>query len=157
MSSHTLTPSEAHTADSRSILGANLHIKGEISGGGNLRVDGSVDGLIQLEGRKLTIGASARITADIMASEIVVYGKVKGNLCAHDRIEIDKDGSVIGDLVTSRIMIEDGAHFKGSIEIDHKASGAADHGERVSSQSSRKNEPNLQGGSPTLFLPSNKR
>ncbi len=71
-----------------------------------------------MEDRKLTVGASARLTADIVAREVVVYGNVKGNLRARDRIEIKKDGSVIGDLTTARIMIEDGAYFKGSIEID---------------------------------------
>src|SRR5271168_1174798 len=99
-------------------LGASLHIKGEITGNEDLAIDGSVEGLIQLEERKLTIGASARVTADVIAREVVVYGNVKGNLRARDRIEIKKDGSVVGDLTTARIMIEDGAYFKGSIEID---------------------------------------
>lgn len=99
-------------------LGASLHLKGEITGNEDLNVDGSVEGLIQLEDRKLTVGASAKVTADIIAREVVVYGNVKGNLRARDRIEIKKDGSVVGDLTTARIMIEDGAYFKGSIEID---------------------------------------
>jgi cytoskeletal protein CcmA (bactofilin family) len=81
-------------------------------------IDGSVEGLITLDERKLTVGPSAKVTADIIAREVVVYGNVKGNLRAKDRIEIKKDGSVNGDLTTSRIMIEDGAYFKGSIEID---------------------------------------
>ena len=99
-------------------LGASLHVKGEISGNEDLHVDGSVEGLIQLEERKLTVGASAKLTADVVAREVVVYGSIKGNLRAKDRIEIKKDGSVVGDLTTARIMIEDGAYFKGSIEID---------------------------------------
>ena len=99
-------------------LGASLHIKGEITGNEDLQIDGSVEGLVQLEDRKLVVGASARVTADIIAREIMVYGNVKGNLRARDRIEIKKDGSVVGDLTTARIMIEDGAYFKGSIEID---------------------------------------
>jgi len=99
-------------------LGASLHIKGEITGNEDLVIDGSVEGLVQLEDRKLTVGASARVTADIIAREVCVYGNVKGNLRARDRIEIKKDGSVVGDLTTARIMIEDGAYFKGSIEID---------------------------------------
>jgi cytoskeletal protein CcmA (bactofilin family) len=77
-----------------------------------------VEGLVQLEDRKLTVGASAKVTADVIAREVVVYGNVKGNLRARDRIEIKKDGSVVGDLTTARISIEDGAYFKGSIEID---------------------------------------
>ena len=108
------TTSERGTAR----MGASLHIKGEITGNEDLYVDGSVEGLIQLEERKLTVGATAKITADIAAREVVVYGNVKGNLRARDRIEIKKDGSVVGDLTTARIMIEDGAYFKGSIEID---------------------------------------
>ena len=99
-------------------LGPSLHLKGEINGNEDLHVDGSVEGLISLEDRKLTVGASAKLTADVVAREIVVFGSVKGNLRARDRIEIKKDGSVIGDLTTARIMIEDGAYFKGSIEIE---------------------------------------
>jgi cytoskeletal protein CcmA (bactofilin family) len=65
------------------------------------------------------------VTADVIAREVVVYGNVKGNLRARDRIEIKKDGSVVGDLTTARISIEDGAYFKGSIEID-KTGDASD-------------------------------
>ena len=107
-------------------LGSSLHIKGEIAGNEDLHVDGTVEGLIQLEDRKLTVGATARVTADISAREVVVYGNVKGNLRARDRIEIKKDGSVVGDLTTARIMIEDGAYFKGSIEIDRGGEVDAD-------------------------------
>jgi len=102
-------------------LGPSLHIKGEISGNEDLLIDGSVEGLVQLDERKLTVGATAKLTADIIAREVVVYGSVKGNLRAKDRIEIKKDGSVNGDLTTARISIEDGAYFKGSIEIDKSA------------------------------------
>jgi cytoskeletal protein CcmA (bactofilin family) len=102
-------------------LGASLHIKGEITGNEDLVIDGSVEGLVQLDEHKLTIGVTAEVTADIIAREVVVYGTVKGNLQAKDRIEIKKDGSVNGDLTTARIIIEDGAYFKGAIEIDKSA------------------------------------
>ena len=102
-------------------LGTSLYVKGEISGNEDLLIDGSVEGLVQLDERKLTVGATAKVTADIIAREVVVYGTVKGNLRAKDKIEIKKDGSVNGDLTTARIMIEDGAYFKGSIEIDKTA------------------------------------
>lgn len=115
----TTTSTERGTAR----LGASLHIKGEITGNEDLHIDGTVEGLVQLEDRRLTVGASARVTADIIAREVVVYGNVKGNLRARDRIEIKKDGSVVGDLTTARIMIEDGAYFKGSIEIDKGGEG----------------------------------
>src|SRR5580698_10814164 len=118
-------------------LGASLHVKGEITGNEDLAIDGSVEGLVQLEDRKLTIGASAKLTADVIAREVVVYGNVKGNLRARDRIEIKKDGSVVGDLTTARIMIEDGAYFKGSIEIDK--AGDADSDSKSNSRSASRN------------------
>jgi len=114
-------------------LGSSLHVKGEITGNEDLHIDGTVEGLVQLEDRKLTVGASAKLTADVIAREVVVYGNVKGNLRARDRIEIKKDGSVVGDLTTARIMIEDGAYFKGSIEID-KAGEASDDDKAFSSR-----------------------
>ena len=123
MSTDAMRPLSSTPSGSTARLGASLHVKGEISGNEDLHVDGSVEGLIQLEDRKLTVGASAKLTADVVAREVVVYGAVKGNLRARDRIEIKKDGSVVGDLTTARIMIEDGAYFKGSIEIDRTASG----------------------------------
>src|ERR1700683_4075464 len=117
-------------------LGASLHVKGEITGNEDLAIDGSVEGLVQLEDRKLTIGASAKLTADVIAREVVVYGNVKGNLRARDRIEIKKDGSVVGDLTTARISIEDGAYFKGSIEID-KTGDAVDDSSKAFSRANR--------------------
>src|SRR6202042_1338776 len=119
MSTDSMRPLGGATSDRSSArLGSSLHVKGEISGSEDLLIDGSVEGLIQLDERKLTVGTTAKVTADIIAREVVVYGTVKGNLRAKDRIEIKKDGSVNGDLTTARIMIEDGAYFKGSIEID---------------------------------------
>ncbi|MBZ5699314.1 MAG: polymer-forming cytoskeletal protein [Acidobacteriia bacterium] len=122
MSTDAMRPLSTTPSGSTARLGASLHVKGEISGNEDLHIDGSLEGLIQLEDRKLTVGASAKLTADVVAREVVVYGSVKGNLRARDRIEIKKDGSVVGDLTTARIMIEDGAYFKGSIEIDRTAS-----------------------------------
>ena len=99
-------------------LGPNLHVKGEISGNEDLHVEGKVEGPVSLGGHRLTVGRTAEVTADITAREVVVYGKVEGDLRARDRIEIKSGGSVTGDLSTARIMVEDGAHLKGRIEID---------------------------------------
>ena len=99
-------------------LGSGLRVKGDITGTEDLLIDGSVEGLIQLEERKVTVGPTAKVTADITARDVVVYGYVKGNVHAKGRIEIKKNGSVIGNLTTAQIMIEDGADFKGSIDID---------------------------------------
>src|SRR5271156_4293316 len=117
-------------------LGSSLHVKGEITGNEDLLIDGTVEGLVQLEDRKLTVGASAKVTADVIAREVGVYGNVKGNLRARDRIEIKKDGSVVGDLTTARISIEDGAYFKGSIEID-KTGEAGDDSSKAFSRANR--------------------
>jgi cytoskeletal protein CcmA (bactofilin family) len=128
MSTDAMRPLGATADRATARLGPSLHIKGEITGSEDLLLEGTVEGLVQLDERKLTVGASAKVTADIIAREVVVYGTVKGNLRAKDRIEIKKDGSVNGDLTTARIMIEDGAYFKGSIEIDksgEKESGSS--------------------------------
>jgi cytoskeletal protein CcmA (bactofilin family) len=121
MSADAARPPVSLPVGSGARLGASIRVKGEVSGNEDLHVDGTVEGLIQLDDRKLTVGMSAKVTADVVAREIVVYGSVKGNLRARDRIEIKKDGSVVGDLTTARIMIEDGAYFKGAIEIDRNA------------------------------------
>ncbi len=121
MSTDAMRPTGATSDRATARLGASLHVKGEITGNEDLHIDGSVEGLIQLDERRLTVGSTAKVTADVVAREVVVYGSVKGNLRAKDRIEIKKDGSVNGDLTTARIMIEDGAYFKGSIEIDKSA------------------------------------
>jgi cytoskeletal protein CcmA (bactofilin family) len=101
-------------------------VKGAITGTEDLLIDGSVEGLIQLDERKLTVGTTAKITADINARDVVVYGYVKGNVRATGRIEIKKDGSVIGNLTTAQILIEDGADFRGTIEIDRSATKEGD-------------------------------
>jgi cytoskeletal protein CcmA (bactofilin family) len=110
------TPRSAEAAVAR--FGAGLRVKGEVTGEENLQIDGALEGSVHLEHHRVTVGAGAQVNADIVAREVVVYGQVRGNLRAQDRIEIKKDGSVIGDLTTARIVIEDGAYFKGSIEIE---------------------------------------
>lgn len=124
MNTGTMASPALASSNGRSRLGASLCVKGEISGSEDLHVDGSVDGLIQMEGRTLTVGQGAKIVADIMAAQIIVRGSIKGNLCARDRLEITKDGSIVGELTTERVIIEDGAYFKGSIEIERKTVAA---------------------------------
>ena len=107
-------------------LGSGLHVKGDIIGSEDLLIDGSVEGRIQLDEWKVTVGPTAKVTADINARDLLVYGYVKGNVRAKGRIEIKKNGSVIGNLTTAQIMIEDGANFKGSIDIDRGTSKESD-------------------------------
>jgi len=82
MSTDAMRPMSTTPSGSTARLGASLHIKGEISGNEDLHIDGSVEGLVQLDDRKLTVGATAKLTADVVAREVVVYGSVKGNLRA---------------------------------------------------------------------------
>ena len=113
-----MKPVEATVDQAAAWLRPGVKVKGEIIGTQDLLIEGSVEGMIQLEAQKLTVGPTAQITADIHARDVVVYGHVKGNVRAAGRIEIKKNGSVIGNLTTAQIMIEDGADFKGSIEIE---------------------------------------
>jgi cytoskeletal protein CcmA (bactofilin family) len=104
------------TAD-QATIGKSLVIKGEVTGSESLYIDGRVEGSINLAGNRVTVGRNGVVSANINAREIVVLGKVRGNLTASDRVDIRSDGSLTGDVVAARISIEDGAFFKGGIDI----------------------------------------
>ena len=112
-------------ARSAARLGSSLQIKGHITGTEDLQIDGKVDGPISLKGHELTVGPGAQLSSEIHARDIVVFGKVNGNVFAKDRVDIKRDGSIVGDIASARISIEDGAHFRGRIEIDPAKSQAA--------------------------------
>jgi cytoskeletal protein CcmA (bactofilin family) len=98
-------------------LGPGLKIEGELIGHEDLKIEGKIEGAISLGDHLLNVGSTAHIHADITAREVVVAGEVIGNVNAPDRIELKKGGSIVGDLTTARLVIEDGAFFKGAIEI----------------------------------------
>ena len=104
------------TAD-QATIGKSLVIKGEVTGSESLYIDGRVEGSINLSGNRVTVGRNGVVAANINAREIVVLGKVRGNLTASDRVDIRSDGSLTGDVIAARISIEDGAFFKGGIDI----------------------------------------
>jgi cytoskeletal protein CcmA (bactofilin family) len=110
------TATSASTAD-QATIGKSLVIKGEVTGSESLYIDGRVEGSINLSGNRVTVGRNGVVAANINAREIVVLGKVRGNLTASDRVDIRSDGSLTGDVVAARISIEDGAFFKGGIDI----------------------------------------
>jgi cytoskeletal protein CcmA (bactofilin family) len=99
-------------------LGATLEFTGTISGQEDLHIDGKVDGPISLHGHRLMVGATAQLNSEVTANEVVVHGKVTGNLRVRDRVDIKNGGSVAGDITTARISIEEGADFKGHAEIE---------------------------------------
>jgi cytoskeletal protein CcmA (bactofilin family) len=109
-------PVTTTTAD-QATIGKSLVIKGEVTGSESLYIDGRVEGSINLSGNRVTVGRNGVVSANINAREIVVLGKVRGNLTASDRVDIRSDGSLTGDVVAARISIEDGAFFKGGIDI----------------------------------------
>jgi len=113
------------SARSSALLGSSLHITGQLTGTEDLQIDGKVDGPISLIGHQLTVGPAAVLHSEINAGAVIVFGKVVGNVYARGRVDIKTDGSVVGDISTARISIEDGAQFKGRIEIDPAKTQAA--------------------------------
>jgi cytoskeletal protein CcmA (bactofilin family) len=122
--------SSAPAAKNLATLGSGLTVKGQISGDEDLQVEGKVEGPITLKGQRLTVGASGEIVSDVHAREVIVYGKVRGNLFAEDRVEVKKDGSVIGNITGGRVLIEDGAYLKGQIEIQRNSGSKSHHHEK---------------------------
>jgi cytoskeletal protein CcmA (bactofilin family) len=109
-SSDRANPSQAQ-------VGKSLHLKGEITGSEDLYIDGEVEGTVELKDNNLTVGPNGNVHADVQARSITVLGRLRGNVRAGDKVEIRKTGSLEGDLATARIIIEDGAVFRGSIDI----------------------------------------
>lgn len=105
-------------------IGKSLTIKGSISGSEDIYIDGEVEGTIELKENTLTVGPNGKVQANVNARAITILGLVQGNVRASERIEIRKTGSLDGDLVTARIVIEDGAVFRGSIDIVKTGGGA---------------------------------
>ena len=108
------TPSETRGP---AVIGKSVMIKGQIFSREDLTIDGEVDGSVELHEHRLTVGPNGKLQAGVKAREVVVLGTIHGNVEASDKIDIRKDAKLVGDIKTSRIVIEDGAYFKGSIDI----------------------------------------
>ncbi|HUQ90958.1 MAG TPA: polymer-forming cytoskeletal protein [Bryobacteraceae bacterium] len=98
-------------------IGKAVMIKGQIYSREDLVIDGEVEGTVELHEHRLTVGPNGKVQAGITAREIIVLGAIHGNVEATDKIDIRKDAKLVGDIKTARIVIEDGAYFKGSIDI----------------------------------------
>jgi len=114
------TPFKTPESDMRSgqaTIGKAVKINGQIFSKEDLYIDGDVEGTVELHEHRLTIGPNGRVQAAVRAREVVVLGAIQGNVEASDRIDIRKEAKLVGDIKTARIVIEDGAYFKGSIDI----------------------------------------
>jgi len=98
-------------------IGRSVIVKGELSGSEDLYVDGQVEGTIELKGNSLTIGPNGQLRADVNAKNVEVHGKLEGNVRATERVELRKSAVAVGDIFSQRIAIEDGAYFKGKVDI----------------------------------------
>jgi cytoskeletal protein CcmA (bactofilin family) len=118
---HDLRPSYTSpgspTAADPATIGRSLHIKGEVIGSESLYIDGRVEGSITLPDSRVTVSRDAKVAANITAREVVVFGKVSGNIYASDRVDIRSEGSVTGDVAAQRITIGYGAFFRGGMDI----------------------------------------
>jgi cytoskeletal protein CcmA (bactofilin family) len=113
------TPFRTPESDSRNAatIGKAVKVVGQIFTKEDLYVDGDVEGTIESQDNKVTIGPNGRVQASIKARDVIILGQVQGNVETSDKVDIRKDAKLVGDIVTSRISIEDGALFKGSIDI----------------------------------------
>jgi cytoskeletal protein CcmA (bactofilin family) len=136
---------QAGVAD-QATIGKGLFIKGEITGSESLYIDGKVEGAINLPGNRVTVGRNGQVAANIIAREVVVLGKVRGNVSATDRVDIRAEGALNGDVSAARISIEDGAFFKGGIDIRKADAKPAQAGGAVSP---------VQGAAPAPHEPHN--
>ena len=98
-------------------LGPGLRLKGELSGSEDLYIDGEVEGKIELEGNSLTVGPNGKVNAEVSAGSVTILGRLRGKVQAGERMEIRAGGSMEGELVTARMVVEDGAVLRGRIEI----------------------------------------
>ena len=125
----SLVPKSSVSAvGAQSMIGKSLFIKGEITGSESVHIEGKVEGSIALPGDRVTVGREGRVSANIAAQDIVVLGEVLGSCNASDHLNIRRDGSLCGDVVVSRISVEEGAYLTGSIDI-RKASAPASKAE----------------------------
>ena len=106
-------------------IGKSVVIKGELNGSEDLTIEGHVEGTIQLREHVLTIGPNGRIKAQVFAKAVIVLGEVTGNVTASDKVDIRDNGSVDGDIVSPRVAIAEGAHFRGSVDMQRKPGAPA--------------------------------
>lgn len=118
-------PRQSATSE-QATIGKDLNIRGEISGSESLYIDGKVEGSVNLPGNRVTVGFNGQVAANASARGVIVFGKVRGNVTASNRVDIRREGSLTGDVTAQRISIEDGAFFKGGIDLRNPGLGKFD-------------------------------
>jgi len=98
-------------------IGKSVIVKGDLTGSEDLYVDGQVEGSINLQGNSLTVGPNGQIRANVSAKTVIVQGKLEGNIHATERVDFRKSAIAVGDVITQRVAIEEGAYFKGKVDI----------------------------------------
>ena len=106
-------------------IGKSVVIKGELNGSEDLTIEGQVEGTIQLRDHVLTIGPNGKIKAQVFAKSVIVLGEVTGNVTASEKVDIRDKGSVDGDIISPRVAIAEGAHFRGSVDMQRKSGAPA--------------------------------
>jgi cytoskeletal protein CcmA (bactofilin family) len=112
-------------------IGKSVVIKGELSGSEDLTIEGQVDGKIELRQNVLTIGPNGKIKAQVFAKSVVILGEVTGNVTASEKVDIRDNGSVDGDIAAPRVAIAEGAHFRGSIDMQRAGASASKPAEKA--------------------------
>lgn len=125
-------PMEQQQPQRKAVLGPSIHVKGELIGNEDLILEGKIEGVVRLRDNHLTVGKSADVKATLEAKAIRIEGTVNGDVLATDRIELASGSTLVGDIVAPRIIISDGARFKGSVDMDHARGGSSSHGSSVS-------------------------
>ncbi len=147
-------PAEAGRSGRIVNIGPSIHIKGELQGDEDLTIDGRVEGKIELRDHNLTIGPNGKIKADLHAKTIIIAGDVSGNAYAAERVEIAPTGRLAGDIASPRITIADGAHFKGSVDMERGAAEASRKAPAIKDEVRRipevKEDLTLKGQGPRL-------
>jgi cytoskeletal protein CcmA (bactofilin family) len=130
-------------------IGQSIHIKGELTGNEDLTIEGKVEGKVFLKDHNLTVGANGKLVAEIQAKTVMVLGEITGNITADDKVEVAATGSMRGDIQAPRVVLADGAKFKGAIDMDRKSGSPASTSPSASSSASRPVMEPVGAGAPS--------
>jgi cytoskeletal protein CcmA (bactofilin family) len=125
-------------------IGKSVVIKGELNGSEDLTIEGQVEGKIELKDHVLTIGPNGKIKAQVFAKAVIVLGEVNGNVTASEKVDIRDGGSVDGDIIAPRVAIAEGAHFRGSVDMQRKGQPAAKESAKSAPQPAPQAQPQQQ-------------